>query len=116
MVVAISMKHGGLRDYEVVAQNSPIQFDQFSCGVFVSWMFLRQVVQDLTHNMSENSLIQRRFELFYYILTGHLIAPINTPLTVLVDTQPPSNEGTTPIPANSDSNEDEPTDPTQPAA
>ncbi|KAE8992597.1 hypothetical protein PR003_g22418 [Phytophthora rubi] len=115
MAVAISMKHGGLRDYEVVAQNNPIQFDQFSCGVFVSWMFLRQVVQDLTHNMSENSLVQPRFELFYYILTGHLIAPINTPLTVLVYTQPPSNEDKTPIPANPDSNEYE-NPPTQPAA
>ncbi|KAE8995611.1 hypothetical protein PR002_g19563 [Phytophthora rubi] len=74
--VATYLKFQGLNNYGVVAQNNPIQFDQFSCGVFVCWMFMRQVVHGITNDMSDNSLPLRRFELFYYILNGRLISPI----------------------------------------
>ncbi|KAG6965399.1 hypothetical protein JG687_00005445 [Phytophthora cactorum] len=84
------LKHNGLSNFDVVPQNNPIQFDQFSCGLSVWWMFLRQIVHEITHDMSGNSLIQRRFELFYYILTGRLIAPIeNAAVTAYTQTQPP---------------------------
>lgn len=33
--IATHLKDCGLQDYEVVVQNNPIQFDAFSCGVYV---------------------------------------------------------------------------------
>ncbi|KAE9023055.1 hypothetical protein PR001_g11557 [Phytophthora rubi] len=72
--VATNLKFKRLSNYDVVAQNNPIQFDQFSCGVFVCWMFMRQVVQGVTNDMSENSLPLRRFKLFYSIPNGRLIS------------------------------------------
>ncbi|ETM54961.1 hypothetical protein L914_01767 [Phytophthora nicotianae] len=42
--VATYLKHNGFNDFAVVPHNNPIQFDQYSCGVLVCWMFLRQVV------------------------------------------------------------------------
>ncbi|KAJ8556633.1 hypothetical protein ON010_g9333 [Phytophthora cinnamomi] len=50
--------------------NNPTQFDQFSCGIFVSWSFIHYVVPDATTDMTAESLTRRRFELFFYILTG----------------------------------------------
>eukprot|EP00644_Phytophthora_capsici_P006818 jgi/Phyca11/103617/e_gw1.8.178.1 len=40
--VAVSLKIAGLNDFDVISQNNPIQFDGFSCGVFVCWMFINQ--------------------------------------------------------------------------
>ncbi|KAG6969105.1 hypothetical protein JG688_00005467 [Phytophthora aleatoria] len=77
-------------------------------------MFLRQVVHEITHDMSGNSLIQRRFELFYYILTGSLIAPIeNATVTAYAQTQPPLAEDNTPTPGNRDADNDVPPLPLQ---
>ncbi|OWZ02724.1 hypothetical protein PHMEG_00025668 [Phytophthora megakarya] len=45
--VATHLKIAGLNDFDAIVMNNPIQFDAYSCGV--------------------------RFELFYYILTGHLL-------------------------------------------
>jgi len=75
--IAEFVMHRGLQDYSVTPQIFPIQFDQFSCGVYVCWTFLRHVVHGVTLDMSSSSLSQRRFELFTYILTGSLISPIH---------------------------------------
>ncbi|ETK83091.1 hypothetical protein L915_11626 [Phytophthora nicotianae] len=71
--VANSLKIGGLTKYDVIPQNNPIQFDGFSCGVYVCWMFIRQVSTGHPVNISVASLTKRRFELFYYMLKGHLL-------------------------------------------
>ncbi|RLN92683.1 hypothetical protein BBJ28_00027113, partial [Nothophytophthora sp. Chile5] len=68
---ATSLKQQALSSFEVYALNTPIQFDLFSCGVFVCWAFIRYVVQGAHRDMSKgSSLIRRRFELFYFVLTG----------------------------------------------
>ncbi|ETI41588.1 hypothetical protein F443_13184 [Phytophthora nicotianae P1569] len=41
--VGTHLKILGLLDYDVIAMNNPIQFDEHSCGVFVGWMFICQV-------------------------------------------------------------------------
>jgi len=71
--MATHIKLRGLNDYDVIPQNNPIQFDAYSCGVYVSWMFIRQVVPGLPLDMSATSLPRRRFELFFYLLTGTLL-------------------------------------------
>jgi len=71
--IASSFKLNGLKDYDVISQNNPIQFDAFSCGVYVSWMFIQQVVAGSPPDMSATSLPRRRFELFYYLMTGTLL-------------------------------------------
>ncbi|KAE9350484.1 hypothetical protein PF008_g6430 [Phytophthora fragariae] len=96
--VATYLEFKGLNNYDVVAQNNPIQFDQFSCGVFVCWMFMRQVVQGITNDMSDNSLSLRRFELFYYILNGRCISPIkNAAATAYVLPQIMPDEDKAPV-------------------
>ncbi|RLN96847.1 hypothetical protein BBJ28_00025001, partial [Nothophytophthora sp. Chile5] len=47
--IAWSIKRRALPGYEVTALNNPIQFDLYSCGVFVCWMFIRQAVQGAPH-------------------------------------------------------------------
>ncbi|KAG1709272.1 hypothetical protein DVH05_019915 [Phytophthora capsici] len=71
--VATSLKIGGLTKYDAIPQNNPIQFDGFSCGVYVCWMFIRQVTTGHTVDITVASLTKRRFELFYYMLKGHLL-------------------------------------------
>ncbi|KUF78225.1 hypothetical protein AM587_10001864 [Phytophthora nicotianae] len=71
--VANSLKIGGLTKYDVIPQNNPIQFDGFSCGVYVCWMFIRQVSTGHPVDISVASLTKRCFELFYYMLKGHLL-------------------------------------------
>ncbi|EGZ09708.1 hypothetical protein PHYSODRAFT_523251 [Phytophthora sojae] len=71
--VATQLKIRGLQDYTVLAQCRPIQFDTFSCGVYVCWMFIHQVVGGRQLDMSNTSLTRRRFELFYYLLSGQLL-------------------------------------------
>ncbi|KUF84511.1 hypothetical protein AM587_10002288 [Phytophthora nicotianae] len=71
--VATHLKLAGLQGYDVIPQNNPLQFDLFSCGVYVCWMFIRQVCQGAHPDMSKTSLTRRRFELFYYLLTGRLL-------------------------------------------
>ncbi|KAI9998183.1 hypothetical protein PInf_002518 [Phytophthora infestans] len=71
--VANSLKIGGLTEYDVIPQNNPIQLDGFSCGVYVCWMFIRQVSTGHPVDISVASLTKRRFELFYYMLKGHLL-------------------------------------------
>lgn len=39
--IATFLKISGLESFDVIQQNNPIQFDTFSCGVFVSWMLIR---------------------------------------------------------------------------
>ncbi|RLN91265.1 hypothetical protein BBJ28_00025456 [Nothophytophthora sp. Chile5] len=71
--LACSLKSNGLNTYDVFAQNHPIQFDLFSCGVFVCWMFIRSTVKGVTHDMTQQALTRRRFELLYYVLEGRLL-------------------------------------------
>ncbi|RLN98030.1 hypothetical protein BBJ28_00023392 [Nothophytophthora sp. Chile5] len=59
------MKRNGFDSFDVVAQNNPIQFDLYSCGLFVCWFFIRMVVTGVTHDMTPQALIRRRFEAFY---------------------------------------------------
>eukprot|EP00644_Phytophthora_capsici_P018602 jgi/Phyca11/128037/e_gw1.73.65.1 len=72
--VATHLKLAGLQGYDVIPQNNPVQFDPFSCGVYVCWMFIRQVCKGVHPDMSKTALNRRRFELFYYLLTGRLLA------------------------------------------
>ncbi|KAL3661392.1 hypothetical protein V7S43_013595 [Phytophthora oleae] len=71
--IATHLKISGLNQFDVILQNNPIQFDAYSCGVFVCWMFIRQVVPGPSLDMNANSLARRRFELFYYLLKGRLL-------------------------------------------
>ncbi|KAG1711914.1 hypothetical protein DVH05_009155 [Phytophthora capsici] len=71
--VATSLKLSGLTDYDVIPMNNPIQFDGHSCGVYVCWMFIGQVLTEQHLKVSLESLTKRRFELFYYLLTGKLL-------------------------------------------
>ncbi|OWY98730.1 hypothetical protein PHMEG_00030436 [Phytophthora megakarya] len=71
--IATHLKLSGLQAFNVIPQNNPIQFDTYSCGVFVCWMFIRQAAKISPADMSINSLPRRRFELFYYLLTGRLL-------------------------------------------
>ncbi|OWZ08306.1 hypothetical protein PHMEG_00019171 [Phytophthora megakarya] len=67
------LKIRGLHDYDVIAQNNPIQFDTFRCGVYTCWMFIRQCITGLHVDMSITALPIRRFELFLYMLTGCIL-------------------------------------------
>ncbi|EGZ24706.1 hypothetical protein PHYSODRAFT_486010 [Phytophthora sojae] len=71
--VATQLKIRGLQDYTVLAQCRPIQFDTFSCGVYVCRMFIHQVVGGRQLDMSNTSLTRRRFQLLYYLLSGQLL-------------------------------------------
>ncbi|KAE9253715.1 hypothetical protein PF004_g1360 [Phytophthora fragariae] len=71
--IAQHLKISGLQAYDVAAQNNPIQFDAFSCGIYVCWMFIRHVVRGPPLDMSANALPRRRFELFFYLLSGRLL-------------------------------------------
>ncbi|RLN87797.1 hypothetical protein BBJ28_00022322 [Nothophytophthora sp. Chile5] len=51
--IAWSIKRRALPGYEVTALNNPIQFDLYSCGVFLCWMFIRQAVQGAPHVKEE---------------------------------------------------------------
>ncbi|KAL3664913.1 hypothetical protein V7S43_010090 [Phytophthora oleae] len=50
--VATNLKIAGLDKFDVIRQNNPIQFDTYSCGVYVCWMFIRQVVPGPALDMS----------------------------------------------------------------
>jgi hypothetical protein len=65
-----SLASNGLPGFTLAALNSPIQFDAYSCGVFVVWMFYRQVDKTASKDMSPSGLTRRRFELFYFVLIG----------------------------------------------
>jgi Ulp1 family protease len=69
-LLARSLEHHALADYEIAHLDSPVQFDGYSCGVFVALMFYRQVVDGAPNDMSSVALTRRRFELFYFVLTG----------------------------------------------
>eukprot|EP00644_Phytophthora_capsici_P010033 jgi/Phyca11/130069/e_gw1.90.71.1 len=70
--VAVRLKVAGLNDYEPIPMNNPLQFDGFSCGVYVCWMFIRQITYGHL-DMNDATLPKRRFELFIYLLTGRLL-------------------------------------------
>lgn len=70
--IATSIKRQGLLEFEVVALNYPCQKDVYNCGVFVCWVFIREVVDDASSLFNAQAMTTRRFELFYYILTGRL--------------------------------------------
>jgi hypothetical protein len=84
-------------NFALVALNSPIQRDMFSCGVFVVWMFYRQVNKHAIRNMLQ--LERRRFELFYYVLFGR---------------QPPQDPTVPDVSMHSDDDEEKAQVPTQP--
>ncbi|KAK1930965.1 Ubiquitin-like-specific protease 1 [Phytophthora citrophthora] len=86
--IATRLKVTGLQEYEVIAQNNPIQFDAFSCGVYVCWMFIRLAVRGLRVDINATALPKRRFELFYFLKTGRLLADEPE-----VDTTPPGDDG-----------------------
>jgi hypothetical protein len=85
--IANNLKVSGLQDYDVVAQNNPIQFDAFSCGVYVCGMFIKHARQGLRVDMTASSLQRRRFELFFFLKTGRLL-----PSESAVATGPPTGD------------------------
>ncbi|ETK83497.1 hypothetical protein L915_11297 [Phytophthora nicotianae] len=93
--VGTHLKISGLLDYEVIAMNNPIQFDGHSCGVFVGWMFICQVPGN-----QRRLVDQTPFELFYYLLSGHLL-PVGRPTSH--DTmEDDDKEEKTPAPRNAE--------------
>ncbi|ETI43432.1 hypothetical protein F441_11529 [Phytophthora nicotianae CJ01A1] len=75
--------------------NNPIQFDGHSCGVFVGWMFICQVPGN-----QRRLVDQTPFELFYYLLSGHLL-PVGRPTSH--DTmEDDDKEEKTPAPRNAE--------------
>lgn len=56
------------RGFTCVQLNSPIQRDGFSCGIFVAWMFYRQLNPRASTVMVGSQLHRRRFELFFLVL------------------------------------------------
>ncbi|ETI35014.1 hypothetical protein F443_18594 [Phytophthora nicotianae P1569] len=76
---ATNLKISGLQDYDVIPQNNPLQFDGYSCGVYVCWMFIHKVVPGSPVDTSDKSLTRRRFNLFFYLLTSRLL-PFEGPL------------------------------------
>ncbi|OWZ05857.1 hypothetical protein PHMEG_00021978 [Phytophthora megakarya] len=79
--IASNIKNRVLPEYDMVPQNRLIQCVAFSCGVFVCWMFIGQVLLGATLGMSVTPLPRWRFELFYYILTGCLLSLTDYPTT-----------------------------------
>ncbi|ETN01398.1 hypothetical protein PPTG_17193 [Phytophthora nicotianae INRA-310] len=77
--VATNLKISGLQDYDVIPQNNPLQFDGYSYGVYVCWMFIHKVVPGSPVDTSDKSLTRRRFNLFFYLLTSRLL-PFEGPL------------------------------------
>ncbi|KAJ0395855.1 hypothetical protein ATCC90586_009385 [Pythium insidiosum] len=53
--------------YSVISLNSPIQFDSYSCGLFVCFKMWRRVDSNISTNMSDYGLGARRFELLRYV-------------------------------------------------
>ncbi|KAE8900647.1 hypothetical protein PF011_g19936 [Phytophthora fragariae] len=45
MTIATHPKISSITERDVIAQKNPTQFDAFSCGVFVCWMFTRHVAK-----------------------------------------------------------------------
>ncbi|KAI9994697.1 hypothetical protein PInf_011524 [Phytophthora infestans] len=86
--VAVTLKIAGLNDFDVIPMNNPIQFDGFSCGVFVCWMFIRQITCVPPQDMSDASLPRRRFELLCYLLTDQLL-PAEAAATALPEEKAP---------------------------
>ncbi|KAK1928475.1 hypothetical protein P3T76_016040 [Phytophthora citrophthora] len=63
--VDIHLKIAGLNDYDAIFMNFPIEYDMHSCGVYMYWMFIRQVVP--------RSALLDKSAGEYYILTGRLL-------------------------------------------
>jgi Ulp1 family protease len=57
--ISTFLRIAGLESYGVIQQNNPIQFDSFSCGVYVSWMFIRHAAGGQPLDMSVSSLPRR---------------------------------------------------------
>jgi hypothetical protein len=92
----------GLQEYDVVAQNNPIEFDAYSCGVYVCWMFIRHAIQGLRVDMTAASLPRRRFELFFYLRNNRLLTA--EPATA---TAPPATDDEEKPPPPSEDQDDE---------
>eukprot|EP00644_Phytophthora_capsici_P016904 jgi/Phyca11/125659/e_gw1.59.28.1 len=112
--VTTHLKITGLQEYDVVAQMNPIQFDGHSCGIYVCWMFIRQVLTGRHLEINETSLKRRRFELFYYLLSGRLL-PVEA---ATKDATSTNNDNEDKLPAEEAADKDaveEDLPPTQPA-
>ncbi|OWZ04250.1 hypothetical protein PHMEG_00023877, partial [Phytophthora megakarya] len=70
--IANSIKRQALRKFDVVALSHPCQKDVYNCGVFVCWVFIMHVVDGSSRLFGATAMTARRFELFYYILTGNV--------------------------------------------
>ncbi|KAE8882723.1 hypothetical protein PF003_g33115 [Phytophthora fragariae] len=68
--IANSIRRLELHHFDVSALTNPCQKDVYNCGVFVCWVFIRHVVDDASRLFAAHNMNARRFELFYYILTG----------------------------------------------
>ncbi|ETO76204.1 hypothetical protein F444_08373 [Phytophthora nicotianae P1976] len=113
LAIANYLKISGLSDYDVVSQNNPLQFDGSSCGVYVAWMFIRQGTPVPALDMSKFTLPRRRFELFYYLLTGRLL-PIQPVQAVGENLEDEEMEEKPPAPTTTQQrNEEEEVPPTQ---
>jgi hypothetical protein len=67
--LAMSIKDG-LQGYTVQQAMVPIQFDGFSCGIFVCFFFFNHVTAE-NRQLGKHQLALRRWELLYYVLLGH---------------------------------------------
>lgn len=104
-----------LHEYDVIAQMmNPIQFDGHSCGVYVCWQFIRQVLTGLHLEINDSSLKRRRFELFYYFLSGQLL-PVVAESSADTTTNDNKEEKQPSPNASEDDNVDDVIPPTQPA-
>ncbi|KAG3224900.1 hypothetical protein PC129_g4448 [Phytophthora cactorum] len=65
--IATHLKISGLQEYDVIPQNNRIQFDAYSCGVYVCWMSICQVIPEPPLDMSATSMTRRRFEQLYEV-------------------------------------------------
>ncbi|KAJ8579123.1 hypothetical protein ON010_g77 [Phytophthora cinnamomi] len=80
------------------------------CAVYVCWMFIRHVARGPPLDMSGEALPRRRFELFYYLLTGQLLPRQGVEKSVAEDEEKMAAL-VDPITSNADEKEDVP--PTQ---
>jgi hypothetical protein len=59
-----------LHSFVVQQVEVPIQFDNFSCGIYVCFFFFNQAAEP-KKIISKNTLTLRRWELLHYVLLGH---------------------------------------------
>ncbi|KAE9106908.1 hypothetical protein PF007_g13232 [Phytophthora fragariae] len=62
MTIATHPKISSITERDVIAQKNPTQFDAFSCGVFVCWMFTRHVAKGSPLDMRSKEDVEQHDE------------------------------------------------------